>query len=219
MGVIVENGRTYYPHDCFVDPDRYPELLTRRFDRRTYSSFNALRLASTCGAWVDVLGRRLKLVVDPDEVAPGSPEWGLIGRAATLLSQVAGRLCARSQQGLGVLRGVVFVSRPSRSYADVDSDCFVYDTDEFWTHRPDTQERVLVSAAWVASNIVHDSCHVWLQNNGLPYTGEAVEKELWQLQIDNAGPLGLHSVEVDHLRWLIANPQSVLHRMNSDPHR
>lgn len=189
-------------------------LATASEDRQTYfPDSTKMSLANTAGVYVPIGGQVIRFVIDKNSVGYDSREWGLINETAKCLVAAYPTLSPTAKDALGALKSVVFAKAPGRSYADVEPDIFFYDTDEFLAQGGE----VLISPAYAASNIVHDAYHIWLHDHGHTWHGEEAEKVCWQLQIDNQAPLGLMSHEIDHLKKLIANPGSVLHRMTSMP--
>lgn len=183
-------------------------------DRQSYfPDAGKMSLANTAGVYVPVGDHVIRFVIDKNSVGYGTREWQLINETAKCLVAAYPTLSPTAKDALGALKAVVFAKAPGRSYADVEPDIFFYDTDEFLAQGG----QVLISPAYAASNIVHDGYHIWLHDHGHTWHGEEAEKVCWQLQIDNEAPLGLMSHEIGHLKNLIANPGSVVHRMTSMP--
>ncbi len=210
---IVVDGKSYRHHSEMVPADGSPSPLAgEAVDRQSFfpKKKKKMRLDKTAGAYVPLGGRNLLLVIDRNSVAVPSGEWTLIAETAKRLEACFPTLSAQGKAALARLRAVVFSSKPLRSYADVKPDIFFYDTDEF--RRKDGS---LVGASWTASCVVHDANHVWQHDNGKEWHGEAAEVVCWQLQIDNAAPLGLDPGEIAHLKGFIADPKKIVERANS----
>ncbi len=167
-------------------------------------------LSDTSGAYVRLGEADLLLIVDRNSVPYRSKEWDMIAATAAHLEASHAALSAQAHKALAKLRAVIFSAKPARSYADVKPNLFFYDTDEF--RRKDGS---LVGPAWAASCIIHDANHVWQYLNGKTWHGVKSEVECWQLQVDNAGALGLSDGEVAHLKDFIANPEKIVARAKS----
>ena len=211
-----DEGRRYHHHSAIAPPGSFPSPLWINSEDRQYffpKKRKKLRLDNTAGAYIPLNGHNILLVVDKSTVPYPSGEWDLIGKTAAQLEGAWPLLSGQAQGALARLKAVIFSSRPFRSYAEVRDDLYFYDTDEF--RRSDNS---LVSAAWTASCVVHDANHIWQHDAEEAWHGVESEMACWQLQVDNRGALGLDQTEVDHLAKLIANPQSVIDRMTSNPY-
>lgn len=212
-GWIRVRGADYFPAAWLLsDGPEADEAALVVQSRQSFVSSKQLRLDRTSGAYVRVGERDLLLAIDRRTVEPGSEEWRFIGRVTERLAACWDGLSAQARAALESLAGVVFSTSPQRAFADVKPNTFVYDVDEF--RRPDGS---FVSPSYAASNIVHDANHIWMFDNHQTHTGEAAEVVCWQLQVDNAGPLGLEPYEVDFLQNLIGNPTLVAARIEQDP--
>ena len=212
--ITIAKARYYPAHDLFAQPPD-PIALQDVQRRRSFlkgTTIGKLNLDQTVGGFVEIAGNPVLIVVDLRTVQPGSAEWEFIGAVARHLVDVPSNLNPDGQAAIAALLGVVFTSSPARAYADVKPRCFVYDVDEF--RRSDGS---LVTAAWATSNIVHDANHIRMWIAGEDFAGVAAEQTCWALQIANAEALGLDSTEVDFLHGLIADPSSVIARIESDP--
>lgn len=170
-----------------------------------------LDLKTTYGAYMVLGGRNVLIVVDRAATLPGSKEWGLIHAAAKVLTGNYSALNAQAKDALSNLNAVIFAKSPKRSFASVAGGWFFYDTDEFLNSAGG-----LISPAYVASNMVHDANHVRQFHARIPHTGDAAEVDGWQLQVDNAGALGLQPFEVQFIQGFITNPASARQRMEED---
>jgi hypothetical protein len=210
---IKVDGKNYQHHSKLVPTDGSPSPLAgESVDRQSFFPKKKKRmpLNNTAGAYVTLGGRNILLVIDKNNVAPGSGEWRLIAETAAHLEKCYPTLSPQAKTALANLRAVVFSAKPERSYADVRPDLFFYDTDEL--KRSDGS---MNTAAWTASCIVHDANHIWQHDNGKEWTGERAETECWKLQVDNKAGLGLSDGEVAHLNSFIADPKKILGRANS----
>ncbi len=210
---IKVDGKVYHHYSNLVPADGSASpLRDQSEDRQAFfpKHKKKMRLNNTAGAYVPLGGRNVLLVIDKDNVAPGSGEWKLIAETAAKLEQCYPSLSAQGKAALGKLKAVVFSAKPLRSYADVRPDIFFYDTDEF--RRKDGS---LVGASWTASCVVHDANHIWQHDNGKPWHGAAGEVPCWHLQVDNRDALGLTQIDVDHLNNFIAHPELILDRAGS----
>ena len=211
-----QEGRHYHYHEAIAPAGSYPSPLWMDTEDRQYffpEKKKKLRLDNTAGAYVPLNGHNVLLVIDKSTVPYPSGEWDLIGKTAAQLEQAWPRLSAQAQAALARLKAVIFSSKPFRSYAEVRDELYFYDTDEF--RRSDDS---LVSAAWTASCVVHDANHIWQKIEDQTWHGVESEVVCWQLQVDNRDALGLDQTEVTHLKKLIADPQSVIDRLVSDPY-
>jgi len=209
---IKVDGKRYYHHTLIVPADGSPSpLIADKQDRQSFfKDKKAMRLDNTAGAYLELGGHRILFVIDKNCVLPGSGEWALIAETAARLAAAWPTLSAQAKKALDKLRAIVFSAKPLRSYADVRPDLFFYDTDEF--RRGDGS---LVSASWTASCVVHDANHIWQHDKGKTWHGPAAESVCWQLQIDNAVPLGLTPIDVNHLKSFLADPAKIIERANS----
>ena len=213
---IVVDKKTYHHHSKLVPADGSASpLRDQKEDRQAFfpKHKKKMRLDNTAGAYVTLGGRNVLLVIDKDNVAPGSGEWKLIAETAAKLEQCYPSLSAQAKAALGKLKAVVFSAKPLRSYADVRPDIFFYDTDEF--RRKDGS---LVGASWTASCVVHDANHIWQHDNDKPWHGVDGEVPCWKLQIENRDALGLTQVDVDHLNSFLADPAKIVERATSKTH-
>jgi hypothetical protein len=213
MGDFVTiEGQRYYQCADLLDGAAGADLEGDEEERQSFVTEQALKLDRTCGVVVPILGRELLFVIDKTTIAPGSEIWRFIGAVAQHLADHADGLSPEAQAGLTGLRAVVFSSWPSRAYADVQADCFVYDVDEFRYAGGQ-----LISPAYAASNIVHDAYHVRMYEQGRDYAGVPAEIICWQLQVDNAEALAMTDWDANYIRGLIADPGPVMARISSDP--
>jgi hypothetical protein len=206
------DGKPYQPHSALAPADGTTSpLKDESLDRQSFFADDAkMSLGNTAGAYVTLGGNDVLLVIDKNSVPYGSPEWQQIADTAARLETCYPTLSAQGQAALSVLKAVIFSSKPARSYADVRPEYFFYDTDEF--HRSDGS---MVSPAWTASCIVHDANHIWQNANEKPWYGVDAECVCWQLQVDNAAPLGLQPYEVTHLQSFLNDPEKIVARAMS----
>ena len=211
---ISVDGRRYFHHSQMMPADGSPSPLRDQSDDRQtfFKKKKKLPLDRTCGAYVRLGGRDVLLVIDRRTVDIGTGEWQLIADTAERLEQCHETLSAQGKAALQTLRAVIFSKKPSRSFADVDPGTFIYDVDEF--HRVDGS---LVAPAWTASCVVHDANHIWQRRNGRGWFGVDAEVACWELQVVNAGPLGLTDIDVRHLNGFLADPERIVGRANSNP--
>jgi hypothetical protein len=209
---IKVDGKTYHHHSSIVPADGSPSPVAANTENRQsfFKDKKAMKLDNTAGAYLPLGGRNILLVIDKNSVPPGSGEWQLIAETAARLEACHPTLSAQAKAALGMLRAIVFSAKPLRSYADVRPDIFFYDTDEF--RRKDGS---LVSASWTASCVVHDANHIWQHDNDKPWHGVDAELVCWQLQVDNAGSLGLTDIDVAHVKSFIADPEKIVERATS----
>ena len=208
------DGRRYFHHSQMVPADgSVSPLRDQSEDRQSFfKKKKKLPLDRTSGAFARLGNHDVLLVIDRRSVEFGSPEWKLIADTAERLEQCHAALSAQGKAALQTLRAVIFSSKPSRSFADVDPGTFIYDVDEF--RRVD---RSLVAPAWTASCVVHDANHIWQRRNGRAWAGVDAEVACWELQVMNAGPLGLTDIDVTHLNGFLADPEKIVGRANSNP--
>jgi hypothetical protein len=194
--------------------DGSPSPLRDQSDDRQafFKKKKKLPLDRTSGAFARVGGRDVLLVIDRRTVDFGTGEWRLIADTAERLEQCHDTLSPQGKAALQTLRAVIFSKKPLRSFADVDPGTFIYDVDEF--HRVDGS---LVAPAWTASCVVHDANHIWQRRNGRGWFGVDAEVACWELQVVNAGPLGLTDIDVRHLNGFLADPERIVGRANSNP--
>lgn len=204
-------NRTYHHVSTMVPGPGQPPFPGKVENRSFMSPKKRIRLKKTCGTYLDVGGRNLLFVIDQEAAPPGSIEWGFIRDVARTLANAFPRLDARAKAALAALHAVVYAASPQRSFANVSNGSFFYDIDEF---RIDANHRI--SAAYAASNIVHDANHVLLHREGRKFTGDKAEVACWQLQVDNRAALGLAPHEVTHIQGFIDDPASAQQRMDSD---
>jgi len=164
-------------------------------------------LKATYGAFMNLGGRNVLIVIDKAAVQPGTKDWDFIHKIAATLTAAYPSLDAQAKAALGVLNAVIYTKSPLRSFASVAGGWFFYDVDEF----PNA------TAAFAASNIVHDANHVWQDRNHRPHTGPEAEAACWQLQVVNKDALGLQPYEVTYLQGLIADPGLSKKRMEENP--
>lgn len=217
---IVFDSKQYHHHSLLVPLDDAPSLFENLSEDRQAilnrrksllkKKAKIAELSDTAGAYVRLGGADLLLVIDRNSVPYLSKEWEMIAATAAHLDACYAALSTQAHKALAKLRAVIFSAKPARSYADVKPNLFFYDTDEF--RRKDGS---LVGPAWAASCIVHDANHVWQYLNGKTWHGTKSEVECWQLQVDNAGALGLSDGEVAHLKDFIANPEKIVARAKS----
>jgi len=211
-GTILVDGLSYCPYAGLVAPAgasgwKFGGKLEDRSKFRPPANEAAVDLSSTYGAFITLGGRNVLIVIDGKAVQPGTTEWNFIFQAAKTLAAAYPALDAQAKAALGVLNAVVFTKSPKRSFASVDGGWFFYDTDEF----PNA------TAAFAASNIVHDANHVWLHHNHKPHVGDEAEITCWKLQVANQAALGLQPYEVTYLQGLIGNPGTSKQRMDENP--
>ena len=214
MSPTIRAGRkTYHHHSLMVPKDGSPSPLREESDDRTVFSPDKkkMKLANTAGAFVNLGGKDILIVIDKDNVAPGSDEWELIAKTVGHLEDCYPSLSDQAKRALSQLRAIVFSKKPERSFAEVRPDIFIYDADEL--RRSDGS---LNRPAWIASCVVHDANHIWQHDNGRKWTGHQAETECWQLQVDNAAALGLEDVDITHLKSFIADPSKIDQRANAD---
>jgi hypothetical protein len=211
-GPINVDGKPYQPYAALVPADgSVSPLEGESLDRQSFfADDEKMSLGNTAGAYVTLGGKDVLLVIDKNSVPCGSPEWKQVAATAAQLEASYPTLSAQGQAALSLLKAVIFSSKPARSYADVRPEYFFYDTDEF--HRSDGS---MVSPAWTASCIVHDANHIWQNANGQPWYGVDAECVCWQLQVDNATPLGLQPYEVTYLQSFLADPEKIVARAES----
>lgn len=200
---ILANGFTYRPlAEMIAAPGDLPWVA----EDRSSMSFkpDTILLKSTFGAYFEVGGRNILIVVDEPAAAPGSDVWTFIHDIAARLVAAYPALDRQARDALARLEAVIFAKSPERSFADVRKGRFFYDTDEFLVQGGSRK----ISTSYAASNIVHDANHVWLECNGQPSTGLPAEVVCWQLQVDNQVALGLAPHEVAHLQGFIDNPET-----------
>jgi len=205
-GSIVVDGRSYCPFAALIAP-AFPGKVEDRSKFRPPANEADVDLKTTYGAYVNLGGRNVLIVIDKAAVLPRSKEWDFIHSAAKALAAAYPALDAQAKAALGVLNAVIFAKSPKRSFASVAGGWFFYDTDEFPNATP----------AFAASNIVHDANHVWLHHNHKPHTGSDAEIVCWQLQVSNRTALGLQPYEVTYLQGLIGNPDTSKKRMEENP--
>jgi hypothetical protein len=210
---IKVRGARYYPVSTFLNGEGSTEAIADIQSRQSFVSAKNLRLDQSSGVYVSINGNNLLLVIDRRTIQPLTAEWRFIGLVAERLAGCCANLSAQGQAALSSLVAVVFSTSPARSYADVKPNTFVYDTDEF--RRSDGS---LISAAYAASNIVHDANHIWMYDHRLPHQGQDAEIICWQLQVDNREALGLDETEVSFLESLIGDPSQVAARIEQDPY-
>ena len=211
---ITVDGRRYFHHSQMVPADGSPSPLRDQSDDRQsfFKKKKKLPLDRTSGAFARVGGRDVLLVIDRRTVDFGTGEWRLIADTAERLEKCHSALSPQGKAALQTLRAVIFSKKPLRSFADVDPGTFIYDVDEF--HRVDGS---LVAPAWTASCVVHDANHIWQRRNGRGWFGVDAEVACWELQVVNAGPLGLTDIDVRHLNGFLADPERIVGRANSNP--
>jgi hypothetical protein len=204
-------NRTYHHYTTMV-PSAGQGAFPGSIENRSFMSpKRRIKLKESRGAYLDIGGRNILLVIANDAAAPGSIDWKFIHDVAKRLAEAFPNLDARARQALSVLHAVVYARSPKRSFANVRNGSFFYDTDEFVI---DANNRV--SAAYAASNIVHDANHVLLDRERRPFAGDSAEVACWQLQVANKAALGLAPHEVTHIQGFINNPASARKRMDSD---
>ena len=210
---ISVRNRTYHHYSSMVPAAGQPPF-PGKVEKRSFLSPKKGRigLKRTHGAYVDLGGRNILLVIDEDSGLPGSEQWRFIHEVAKRLADAFPGLNARAKAALASLHAVVFTRAPDRAFANVPNGCFFYDTDEF-----KVGDSGRISAAYAASNIVHDANHILLHREKKPHTGDAAEIACWQLQIDNKTALGLAPHEVAHVQGFINDPASARIRMDQDP--
>lgn len=202
----------YYPCAGLTPALRNPAIEADVQKRQSFVSSRKLKLDRTSGAYARLGGQIVAFVIDRRTVAPGSDEWGFIGAVGMHLEKSWAGLSDEGKAALAHLKSVVFSAAPDRAYADVKPGAFVYDTDEF--RRSDGS---LISAAYAASNILHDANHIRMFDDGEVYTGVAAERTCWRLQVANAQPLGIDPWDVAYLESLIREPQQVAMRIGQNP--
>lgn len=173
---------------------------------------STIRLKKTFGAYLEVGGRTILIVIDEPAAAPGSDVWAFIHDVAAHLVAVYPALNQQAKDALARLSAVVFAQSPKRAFANIKNACFFYDTDELLVAGGSGR----ISTAYAVSNIVHDANHIWLDRNGKAATGLPAEVICWQLQVDNRVALGLAPHEVTHLQGFIAKPETAGIRINED---
>ena len=219
-GTIFVDGRLYCPFAAMVAPAGAGAAGQPAWsfagpveDRSRFRPPEAaLDLKATYGAFMDLGGRKVLIVIDKNAVEPGSEEWGFIYAAAKTLVAAYPALDAQAKAALANLNAVIFTKKPERSFASVAGGWFFYDTDEL--RRTDKK---LISPGYAASNIVHDANHVRQFHAGKDYTGDAAEIDGWQLQVNNRVALGLTDGEVAHLQGFIDHPETARQRMEQRP--
>jgi hypothetical protein len=215
-GAILVDGKTYCPFALMIAPPdggaqwTFPGGVE---DRSRFGPPEAhIDLKTTYGAYLSVGGRNVLIIVDKAATGPGSKRWLLIHAAAKVLESAYPALNAQARDALSNLNAVIFASSPKRSFASVAGGWFFYDVDEFVS-----QGEILVSPAYVASNMVHDANHVRQYHAHQPHTGDKAEIDGWRLQVDNGPALGLQPYEIDYLKDFIAHPEKATQRMNENP--
>jgi hypothetical protein len=212
-GTLIVDGLSYVPFADLVAPAgaapgwAFAGKVEDRGKFKPPANEAVVDLKATYGAFVNLGGRNVLIVIDKAAVLPGSKDWGVIHEVAKTLAAAYPALDAQAKAALAVLNAVIFMKSPQRSFASVDGGWFFYDTDEFPNATP----------AFAASNIVHDANHVWLHHNHKPHVGNAAEIACWQLQVDNKAALGLQAYEVAYLQGLIGNPETSKKRMEENP--
>ena len=208
------DGRRYYHYSQMAPSDGAPSPLRDQSEDRQafFKKKKKLPLDRTAGAYVRLGSRDVLLVIDRRTVGFGSSEWRLIADTAAQLERAYASLSAQGKAALATLRAVIFSSKPSRSFADVDPGTFIYDIDEF--RRLDGS---YVAPSWTASCVVHDANHIWQNRNGRTWAGVDAEVACWELQVANADPLGLTDIDVRHINSFLADPEKILGRANSNP--
>ena len=209
---IKYRGARYYPYTLLPGPGG--AAIARDIQtRQSFVSSEYLKLDRTCGVYLPLGGQSVLFIIDLRTIIFDNNNWRLIAKIAAQLVKCWTALSDDAKLGLKSLYAVTFTTSPNRSYADVKPKTFVYDVDEFWR-----SATLQISAAYGASNIVHDAFHIHQFETGSDYTGPAAEKACWKLQIANAGALELADDEVAFLKSLVANPASVGPRLASDPY-
>jgi hypothetical protein len=211
-GTIVVDGLSYCPFAGLIAPAgqagwSFPGKVEDRSKFSPPANEAIVNLKTTYGAYANLGGRNLLIVIDRASVQPGTKDWDFVHSVAKTLSAAYPALDAQAKAALAGLNAVIFMKSPQRSFASVAGGWFFYDTDEFTNATP----------SFAASNIVHDANHVWLFRNHKPHVGDAAEIICWQLQVDNQAALGLQGYEVDYLKKLIGDPATSKQRMDENP--
>ena len=210
---ITDETKTYHHYSDMVPADgSLSPLFHESEDRQSFSpNKEKMKLNNTVGAYVNLGGKDILLVIDKDDVPVGSPEWELIAKTAAHLESCYPKLSDQAKRALAQLRAVVFSKKPERAFAQVEKeDVFIYDADELRRRKDGS----LNHPSWVASCIVHDANHIWQHDNKREWTGHAAESECWQLQVDNGAALGMSDIDINHVKSFIANPDKITERAN-----
>ena len=213
MSDPIELGRLrYYPCKGLTQNGRSLEIAKDVQKRQSFVSSKKLKLDRTSGAFMRLGDQIVAFVIDRRTIGPNSPEWDFIGAVGVHLEACWAALSDEARAALKDLKAVVFSAAPVRAYADVKPGAFIYDTDEF---RRDGGS--FISAAYAASNIVHDANHIRMFNAKENYAGLAAERTCWRLQVANAEALGMDSWEVEFLEGLIEDPRVMEARIGQNP--
>ena len=210
---ITAGGKTYH-HYSLLTVDADSPLRDQGEDRQAFFDRRKLPLDRTAGAFVELGGRPVLLVIDERTIGYRSEEWMMIAKIAAHLDHCYSRLTQQARDALSLLVAIVFSGIPDRSFAEVEPQLFIYNVKEFRR-----RDRTFVDPAWCASCVVHDANHIWQHRARSPWHGVNAEVACWELQIDNKVPLALSDTDADWIRTFLADPEKIVGRAESDPFR